>query len=121
MTKSVMLGAGIGLATGALVGSAVGQNGDHDEQNRATLTGAAVGTAVGGLIGYGAYKQQEKKAEMIPPRLKGFEKDPKIPSVTMPVVRKMWVPDRIDGNKFEAGHYIYILEKTSTWSNYNDK
>ena len=120
MTKSIVLSTGVGLATGALVGSAIGQNGDHEEQNRATFTGAAVGGAVGALVGYSAFKQQEKKAAALPP-IKGFDKEPKLPSVTMPVVRKMWVPDKIEGNKFEAGHFIYILEKTSTWSQSNDK
>ena len=120
MTKSVVLGTGVGIAAGALLGSAIGQNGDHEEQNRLTFTGAAIGGGVGALVGYSAFKQQEKKTMSLPP-IKGFDKEPKLPSVTMPVVRKMWVPDKIEGNKFEAGHFIYILEKTSTWSQSNDK
>ena len=121
ITKSVVLGAGIGLAGGALLGSAIGQNSDHDAQNTATFTGAAIGSVLGGLVGYAGFKQQEKKLDQLPPQIKGFEKEQKIPMVTMPTVRKIWTPDKIDGNKFEAGHFIYILEKTSTWSNSNDK
>ncbi len=59
-----------------------------------------------------------KKSEQ---QKKGLDTDPKPPLVTMPEVRKLWVPDKIEGNKFETGHYIYILEKTSTWSQSNDK
>lgn len=40
----------------------------------------------------------------------------KAPFLTEPKVRKVWVPEKIDGDKFIEGHYMWILEKTSSWS-----
>ena len=120
MNKSVLLGTGIGMVAGGLLGSSTVQNGDESERQRGTLTGAAIGGALGGLIGYSAHKQNEKKLQSLPD-IKGFGKDPKVPSVTMPEVRRVWVPDKIDGNKYETGHWIYILDKTSTWSQSDDR
>lgn len=42
--------------------------------------------------------------------------DNKSPSLTAPKVRKVWVPEKIDGDKFIEGHYMWILEKTTSWS-----
>lgn len=38
------------------------------------------------------------------------------PLVTSPEVRKVWVPDKIDGNKYISGHYMYIIERGSVWT-----
>lgn len=38
------------------------------------------------------------------------------PSLTAPKVRKVWVPEKIEGDKFIEGHYMWILEKTTSWS-----
>ena len=64
---------------------------------------------------------KEKKMTVPIPSNKSSDKDQQVPSLTMPAVRRMWVPDKIEGNRYEAGHYIYILEKTSQWSQSNDK
>lgn len=42
--------------------------------------------------------------------------DNKSPSLTAPKVRKVWVPEKIEGDKFIEGHYMWILEKTTSWS-----
>lgn len=45
--------------------------------------------------------------------------DPKAgppPSLTAPEVRRIWVPERIEGNKYFEGHYMYVIDKTSVWS-----
>ncbi len=39
-----------------------------------------------------------------------------VPSLTSPEVRRIWVPEKIDGNKFIEGHYMYVIDKTSVWS-----
>lgn len=38
------------------------------------------------------------------------------PSLTSPEVRRMWIPERIEGNKFIEGHYMYVIDKPSVWS-----
>lgn len=40
----------------------------------------------------------------------------KTPSLTAPKVRRVWVPAKIEGDKYIDGHYMYVIEKTSTWS-----
>lgn len=42
--------------------------------------------------------------------------DNKSPALTAPKVRKVWVPEKIEGDKFIEGHYMWILEKTTSWS-----
>ena len=43
--------------------------------------------------------------------------NPNVPSLTSPEVRRMWVPEKIEGNKFIEGHYMYVIDKPSVWSN----
>lgn len=42
--------------------------------------------------------------------------DNKSPSLTAPKVSKVWVPEKIEGDKYIEGHYMWILEKTTSWS-----
>lgn len=40
----------------------------------------------------------------------------KSPSLTTPKVRKIWVPEKIDADKYIEGHWMWVLERTTTWS-----
>ena len=40
----------------------------------------------------------------------------KAPFLTSPEVHRMWVPDRVEGNKYEEGHNVYMIDKQSVWS-----
>ncbi len=42
--------------------------------------------------------------------------DDKSPSLTSPKVRKVWVPEKIEGDRFIEGHWMWVLERTTTWS-----
>lgn len=42
--------------------------------------------------------------------------DAKSPSLTTPKVRKVWVPEKIEGDKYIEGHWMWVLERTTTWS-----
>jgi hypothetical protein len=42
--------------------------------------------------------------------------DNKSPSLTTPKVRKVWVPEKIEGDKYIEGHWMWVLERTTTWS-----
>ena len=106
---SVLLGAGVGATTGAAFGAAAGQ-GNHNEL-RAGAVGAATGAAFGALMGYLKHRTDTEQAvktalpiDAAPP-----------PSLTKPEVRKVWVPDQVDGDKLVRGHFVFILEKGSVW------
>jgi hypothetical protein len=44
------------------------------------------------------------------------KKNTNVPSLTSPEVRRIWVPEKIEGNKFVDGHYMYVIDKPSVWS-----
>lgn len=45
-------------------------------------------------------------------------KEEKIPKITKPNVKKVWIPDEIrnNGTEYIEGHYMYLIERNSTWS-----
>jgi len=111
--KSTWLGAGIGTVAGGLIGAAIGQNGSHDDQNKAIAIGAVAGGLVGGLVGSQSPTTQSKAQST--PKLDGS--DPQPPFLKSPVVRRIWIEDKIDGSgtKYETGHWLYLIEKQSSW------
>lgn len=109
MEKSIALGAAIGGSAGGAIGNADGSY----NRDKSTVQGAAIGAVLGGLIGYAAHKHEGKK--QITPNGKA-ELEPKAPSLTAPKVRRVWVPARIEGDRYIDGHFQYVIEKTSTWS-----
>lgn len=109
--KSTVLGAFIGGTAGGLIGNAANDNGNR---GTGTAVGAAIGAGLGSLIGYSAYKDKQKKEQQEVLKRNPF--DSNAPSLTAPKVRRVWVPARIEGDKYIDGHYMYVIEKTSTWS-----
>ena len=109
--ESIGLGAATGGTIGALIGNQAGEGKLRDKQ---TLQGAAIGAGLGALIGYAAYKGKQEKQNM---KIEDVHLGEKAPSLTAPKVRRVWVPAQIEGEKFIEGHYMYVIEKTSTWSN----
>jgi hypothetical protein len=41
-----------------------------------------------------------------------------VPKLTKPVVKRVWVPEKIEenGSVFEEGHWRYLLQHNSNWS-----
>ncbi len=37
------------------------------------------------------------------------------PSLRNAEVKTLWIPDKIESDRFEEGHFLYIIEKPSTW------
>ena len=109
--QSVGLGASLGGTAGALVGNSAGQ-GNH--RDKSTLQGAAIGAGLGALIGYAGYLGKQKKAES---KSQDVKLEQSTPMLNAPKVRRVWVPPQIEGEKYIDGHYMYVIEKTSTWSN----
>lgn len=45
-------------------------------------------------------------------------KEENLPKITKPTVRKIWIPEeyRNNGTEYVEGHYLYKIERNSTWS-----
>jgi hypothetical protein len=95
------LGTGVGIANERSVGSA--------------LIGLGIGAVVGGVLGFATHKDQEsKRGQLVNPVLTKDFKD-KVPAISTPEVRRLWVPEKIDGNKYIDGHYIYVIDRQAVW------
>jgi hypothetical protein len=54
-------------------------------------------------------KKQDPKKDT-----KQEEKDPH-PILNSPIVKKVWVPEKIEDNKYIEGHFMYVIEKNVQW------
>ncbi len=110
--RSTILGAAIGGTTIGFAGSMM--SGDQ-HRARGAIVGSLVGASIGGVIGYLAYKSTERsdleKAASV------NSSSANAPLLTSPKVRRVWVPAKIEGEKYIDGHYMFVIEKTSGWSN----
>jgi hypothetical protein len=104
----MLLGGGVGAAAGTGVGLAAFGN------PKGTIISAATGAAVGTFVGWLLRKKDNKDLQVSDPS--GSLKPGELPFLTRPDVRKVWVPDSIDGNKFIQGHNIFLIERGSVWS-----
>lgn len=101
----------LGAAIGGVAGGIIGQN--HSQNSQGTAVGLAVGAGLGALMGYLAYKDKAAK----PPKDESLKKiEEQFPALTKPKLRAVWVPDKIEGNKYIRGHYIYVIEDAGSWS-----
>jgi hypothetical protein len=41
--------------------------------------------------------------------------EPKSPYLKNAEVKTIWIPDRIDGNRYEEGHFVHLIDKQATW------
>ncbi|MBP9709146.1 MAG: hypothetical protein KBD78_16035 [Oligoflexales bacterium] len=106
--ESTLLGVGIGSFIGGSLGATIGaQNGVATE---GAFLGAATFGAIGGAIGYSEHKKKIAKNGRL-----GKNSPPQSPAMTMPQVRRVWVPDQIEDGKYIQGHFIYVIDKQSTW------
>ncbi len=111
LEKSTILGAIIGGAAGGYIGKSSSSEGAREQS---LVFGSALGAGLGSWIGYSAFKGKIKKDQENLLKQNPFES--RTPSLTAPKVRRIWVPARIEGEKYIDGHYMYLLEKTSGWS-----
>lgn len=37
------------------------------------------------------------------------------PSLRNAEFKTLWIPDKIESDRFEEGHYLYIIDKPATW------
>jgi hypothetical protein len=36
--------------------------------------------------------------------------------MSTPEIRRVWVPEKIEGNKYIEGHYIYVIDRGAVWN-----
>ncbi len=107
---SMLLGGAIGGATGGFMAN---QMSGHNPRN--TAIGAAVGVATGSLFGYLASKANGKKERERREKLEALRGQPKVPDLSSPEVRTIWVPAHIEDDTYHSGHFIYKIDRNSTW------
>jgi hypothetical protein len=98
----------IGGVLGAGLGTALGHQVDGTDQSR--IIGAIIGAGLGALITSTAGKSSADR-----PPLKPTNSEEEFPQVSSPRLRSIWIPDKIEGNKYIKGHQIYIIEDPGTW------
>jgi len=113
LSDSLLLEASTGAAVGGTTGYLA-----TTHSTSGTLIGAGVGAAVGGAVAYFIHKRNDNKASAATPGKP--EGVPENLFLTRPRVRMMMVPDKIDGDRFEEKHRVFIIEKNSTWGESND-
>lgn len=113
LKESTLLGIGVGSVVGAGVGAAAGS--PRGNENRGAMTGAAVGAALGGLMGFLDFKERSKKEAMKIGSGTGAGNSD-APFLTKPKVQRVWVPEKVEGDKYISGHWIYVIERPSVWS-----
>ncbi len=75
------------------------------------LQSIVVATLIGAVLLSGcASAKKDDKSETVP-----GDKEVKVPSLKNAEVKSIWVPEKIEGNRWEAGHYLYVIDKPSTW------
>lgn len=111
MKSNTFIGATVGATAGAVTGTVIGA---PYHSGTGTLIGAASGAAIGALIGY--LTQPKAAADSQGPDAKAMKLEPGDPAFTSPEVRRVWVPDKIEGNKFIKGHFMFVLERSSVWT-----
>jgi uncharacterized protein YcfJ len=99
----------VGGILGAGIGTALGHQVDGTDQSR--IIGALVGAGIGTLIASTAGSNTSEKTSQKPN--KPIEDE--FPELSSPKLRSIWVPDKIEGNKYIKGHQIYIIEDPGTW------
>lgn len=110
MQDSLILGASMGAVSGGSMG-----NLSTNRSQRGTAIGALVGAGLGAAFGYLAHKDNQQKEAMRQAMLNGTE-PAKNPRLTEPRYRSIWVPDKIEGDRYIQGHRVFIIEESGKWT-----
>jgi len=112
MKESLLLGASVGATSGGAIGNAIGTH-NHNTAG-GTITGALTGAAIGAGLAYFMGKRfQDSNLAESPISKSGTSK---VPTLSSPEVRRIWVPAKIEGSKFIDGHFEFIIERQSVWT-----
>ncbi len=107
---SMLLGGAVGAASAGVV---AGHMSEHNP--RQTAMGAAIGAATGSLFGYLAHRANERKERERREKLDALRGQAEVPDLSSPEVRTIWVPAHIEDDTYHSGHFIYKIDRNSTW------
>ncbi len=109
LTKGTILGASVGLGVGGIVAN----NQNNNSQKNTSL---AVGALIGAAAGYFMSDEKLKKER----ELNSFQNPKELaPKLNRPEVRRIWVPDQIQGDEYVSGHWKYLIDRPAVWSKEN--
>lgn len=111
MKRNTFIGASLGATAGSIGGTVIGA---PNNPVPGALVGTATGAAIGALIGFLTEPKTSKQVDVSVAGSKSSDLDS--PSVMSPEVRRLWVPDKIEGNKYIKGHYMYVIERGTVWT-----
>ena len=112
MEKSIGFGGGVGAITGTGIGIAV------EPSAGSALIGAGVGMILGGALGYLGHRTYTiNEIEKPDNKLKLLEPGEE-PPLTSPSVERIWIPPKIEGERYLEGHWLYI-HKAGRWRGYD--
>jgi hypothetical protein len=107
LEKSAGLGASVGAGAGLITSQAL-----HYNAKGSVVLGLS-GAIIGGLLGVLFHKNPSEETKpsnipsellkSIPPPLRDAEKD------------VLWVPDKIEGDRFIENHRIFVIKKPAHW------
>jgi hypothetical protein len=108
---SVLLGASLGAVT---AGGLANHASAHD--HKITAMGALTGAGFGALIGYLGHKDKTRSERQKRPTSDQEVKGTNLPRLTEPRYRSIWIPDKIEGDRYIEGHRVYIIEEGAQWT-----
>jgi hypothetical protein len=116
--KSVGLGGGIGLASGATLGAIAdpGKNGELRTRNIiiGSALGGMAGLVTGSLIHSNAEKAK-KEAFLQGQKTGAAPVSGAMPGLSTPKVETHWIEGKVQGNRYIEGHFEYVIIEPARW------
>lgn len=110
LNQSMLLGASVGAASMGAAGNLA-----TNHRPEGTALGALTGAALGAAIGYFSAQDLAAKARLARD-LEMAHESPVEPKLTRPKYRQIWVPAKIEGDRYIEGHRLYIIEDPGKWT-----
>jgi hypothetical protein len=110
LNQSMLLGASVGAMSMGAAGNLA-----TNHRPEGTALGALTGAALGAAIGYFAHHDLATKERLARDMEKSHEA-PAEPKLTRPKYRQIWVPAKIEGDRYIEGHRLYIIEDPGKWT-----
>ena len=122
MKKSTLLGAGIGAASGAAVGSMSSTHSSSNKRKQKILLGTAFGAFAGALLGQQSHRYIDKKAKVASPEVPNLGGRSSLRVMSKKPVRLKpakikvrFVDDQVFGKTKVPAHFEYDILEEARW------